>query len=283
MIEFLKNISDGLVIWAQQSGLKVIILLSASFIIYKFGGRAIKKIIRAAVPASGDLSPEEENRREDTLIAISVGTLKFLVALLVSLMILSEAGVNIAPLIAGAGVVGIALGFGGQYLIKDIITGLFIILENQYRVGDVVTISGISGAVESINLRVTVLRDLDGVVHHVPHGEVSTTSNMSKGFSRVNLNIGISYGADIDQVIKVVNRVGKEMQSDDNFKDKILSAPEFLRVDSFAESAIEIKILGNTKPLAQWEVAGELRRRLKTAFDQEGIEIPFPQVVVHTK
>lgn len=137
------------------------------------------------------------------------------------------------------------------------------------------------GLVEDISMRMTTLRDLDGVVHHVPHGEIKTVSNLSKQFARVNLNIGISYSSNLEHVISVVNRVGKELAEDPEWKERVLEAPRFLRVDDFGDSAIIVKILGKTKPLAQWDVAGELRKRLKIAFDKEGIEIPFPQRVVH--
>jgi len=197
------------------------------------------------------------------------------------MMILSELGIAIGPLMAAAGVVGIAFGFGGQYLIKDLISGLFIIFENQYRVGDVIKVGAAGGMVEDITLRVTTIRDLDGTVHHIPHGEITTVSNMSKKFARINLNIGVAYDADLEKVISVVNTVGDELAEDSKWKDLILSKPQFLRVDNFGDSSVDIKILGETKPLKQWEVTGELRMRLKIAFDREGIEIPFPQRVVH--
>jgi small conductance mechanosensitive channel len=190
-------------------------------------------------------------------------------------------GVAIGPLLAAAGIAGVAVGFGGQYLIRDLISGIFIIIENQYRTGDVVCFDSTCGLVESITLRMTTLRDLDGTVHHVPHGEIKTVSNLSKHFARVNLNVGVSYFSNLEHVIEVVNRVGKEMTNDPKWKDVILKAPQFLRVDDFADSAIVIKILGDTQPLKQWEVTGELRKRLKIAFDKEGIEIPFPQRTIH--
>jgi moderate conductance mechanosensitive channel len=196
-------------------------------------------------------------------------------------MMLPEVGIDTAPLIAGAGIIGLAVGFGGQYLIKDLITGFFIILENQYRVGDVVCFGDTCGLVEVINLRTTILRDLNGTVHYVPNGEVKTAANLTKQYSRVNLNIGIAYDSNLEKVIKVVNRVGNELAHDPLWKEKILAAPQFLRVDDFADSAIIIKILGETKPILQWEVMGELRKRLKIAFDKEHIEIPFPQTTVH--
>lgn len=266
--------------WLKDSGPQVLLLLVVGFIIYKFSKPVIKRIIKRAVRNDPHLTPAEEERRERTLIRIINSTIKISVIIFVFLMILSEFGINIAPLIAGAGVIGLALGFGGQYLVRDIITGLFIILENQYRVGDVIEISGIAGKVEDISLRVTILRDADGTVHHVPHGEIKTVSNMAKGFSRVNIEIDVAYESDIEKVKDVIDRVGKEIAEDPEFKDKVVDAPKFLRIDSFKDSSIGIKIMGDTQPLAQWDVAGELRRRLKEEFEKEGIEIPFPHIVV---
>ena len=172
-------------------------------------------------------------------------------------------------------------GFGGQYLIKDIINGFFVILENQYRIGDVVTIAGLTGKVENINLRMTILRDVEGAVHHIPNGAISTASNLTKHFSKLNLKIGIGYDADLDKTKEVVNRVGQDLAQDPEWKDKIKTAPEFSRVDDLGDSAVVIKIDGEVEPLEKWAVNGELRKRIKIAFDKEGIEIPFPQIVTH--
>ena len=201
--------------------------------------------------------------------------------MIASLMVLSEVGLMVAPIIAGAGIVGLAVGFGGQYLIRDIISGLFIIMENQYRVGDVVNFDGTGGVVEDISIRMTTLRDLDGTIHHVPHGEIKKVANLSKRFSRVNLDVGVAYDSDIELVIKVVNETGKALAADPEWKDRIIEAPQFLRVNDFADSAVVIKILGETQPIDQWAVTGELRKRIKIAFDEAGIEFPFPQMVVH--
>ncbi len=220
-------------------------------------------------------------QRENTLIRIFTVSLGILVWLLAILMILQKVGIAIGPLLAAAGIAGLAFGFGGQYLIRDLIAGLFIILENQYRLGDVVCFDGTCGLVEDISMRMTTLRDLDGTVHHVPHGEIKKVSNLSKHFARVNLNIGISYTSNLEHVLSVVNAVGKELAEDSEWKEHVLKPPQFLRVDDFGDSAIIIKILGETKPIKQWDVTGELRKRLKIAFDKEGIEIPFPQRVIH--
>jgi small conductance mechanosensitive channel len=239
-------------------------------------GRAVRRLVR-----QGSGSKLSEEKREDTLIQVIVGAVSILVWLVAGMMLLSEFGVAIGPVLAAAGVAGIAVGFGGQYLIRDLISGAFVILENQYRAGDVVCFGATCGLVERITLRMTTLRDLDGTVHHVPHGEIKTVSNLSKDFSRVNINVGVPYSADLEHVIQVVNRVGEELAQDPEWKEHVLTPPAFLRVNEFADSAVMIKILGDTAPIKQWDVAGELRKRIKMAFDREGIAIPLPQRVVH--
>jgi small conductance mechanosensitive channel len=184
-------------------------------------------------------------------------------------------------MLAGLGIVGIAVGFGAQGLIRDIFSGIFILLEDQYRIGDVVNVAGIGGLVEEINLRRTVLRDLDGIVHSIPNGEIKVASNFTKGYSRVNLNISVAYGEDLDHVIEVINRVCKEMAEDPKWSTDFVSMPQVLRVDKLGDSGIDIKILGDTKPIRQWDIMGELRLRLKRTFDEEGIEIPWPHTKVY--
>jgi len=262
-------------------GIKIILIIIGAYLIRKFAGVFIDKIVRKAIVSNNFLSSEAEKKREDTLIKVFEGAFRVIIWLAAVLMIISELGINIGPLLAGAGVVGLAVGFGAQYIIRDFFTGLFIILENQYRVGDIVCIGTTCGTVEDINLRMTILRDVDGAVHYIPNGEIKIASNKSKSFARINLKLGISYNANLEQVIKVINNAGKEMAQDPEWKDKINQAPEFIRVDDFADSSVVIKIDGETKPSEQWAVTGELRKRIKIAFDKEGIEIPFPQVVVH--
>jgi small conductance mechanosensitive channel len=262
--------------------LKIIAICIGAYIIQNISGYFIARAVRSLV-RPGNLSRIAEEKRENTLIQVVSGTMMVMIWVVSVLMILSELGVAIGPLLAAAGIAGVAVGFGGQYLIRDIITGMFIILENQYRVGDVVCFGDTCGSVEHISLRMTMLRDLDGTVHHIPHGEVKTVSNMTKGYARVNLDVGVGYGSDIGQVIEVINAVGQELANDPYWKDQIMEAPAFLRIDTFGDSALIVKILGKVQPLAQWDVTGELRKRLKSAFDQAGIEIPFPQRVLHTR
>lgn len=268
--------------WLFDHGIKILVVIAGAYIIRRSGGVFIEKAIRRLIVPDQFLPQESEKKREDTLISIFTGVLGIAAWTLAGLVILNEAGFAIGPLLAAAGIAGLAFGFGGQYLIRDLISGLFIIMENQYRVNDVVCFDGTCGLVEDVSLRMTTLRDLDGIVHHVPHGEIKKVSNLTKRFARVNLNIGIAYDSDLEHVISVVNRVGQELAEDPLWKESIIKAPQFLRVDDFGDSAIIIKILGDTKPIKQWDVAGELRKRLKIAFDKEGIEIPFPQRVIHS-
>ena len=275
--KFVQNLTP----WLLDHGVKIAAIIIVAYLIRRFAVIFIEKIVRKTVVSDHFLDKEAEKKREDTLIRIFTASLGMLVLLLVLLMVLQEAGIAVGPLLAAAGIAGLAFGFGGQYLIRDLISGLFIIMENQYRINDVVCFDGTCGLVEDISLRMTTLRDLDGVVHHVPHGDIKKVSNLTKHFSRVNLNIGVAYNSNLEQVISVVNKVGRELADDSAWKEFILKPPQFLRVDDFGDSAIIIKILGETKPIKQWDVAGELRKRLKIAFDKEGIEIPFPQRVVH--
>jgi small-conductance mechanosensitive channel len=267
--------------WLLSHGLKILVILAITIILYKMTRSFVERTLRFTAVSDKYVSKIAEKKRKETLVRILTLTCRIVLVIIGALMILQELGVAITTLLAGAGIIGIAVGFGGQYLVRDLISGFFLIFENQYRIGDVVSFDGTSGLVEDISLRITTLRDLDGTVHHVPHGEIKKVSNLSKYFARVNLNIGISYNSKLDHVIEVINMVGKELSEDPLWKDSIIKPPLFVRVDDFADSSVVVKILGETQPLKQWDVAGELRKRLKIAFDKEGIEIPFPQRVIH--
>jgi small conductance mechanosensitive channel len=281
LTKYTDKYAELIIPWLLTSGLKIIFIIIGSIILNKVITTFIEKAVRIAVRPDGISSKDAEEKRENTLIQIFTTTSKIALLTITGLMVLQEFGVEIAPILAAAGIVGLAFGFGGQYLIRDVISGLFIILENQYRIGDVVNFDNAGGTVEEISLRKTTLRDLDGTVHHIPHGEIKKVSNFSKDFSRINLNIGVGYGSNLEQVIEVINQVGTELATDPLWANFIILSPQFLRVNDFADSSIILKILGETLPSKQWEVTGELRKRLKVAFDKEGIEIPFPQVVVH--
>lgn len=270
--------------WLITHGIKIAVILIVALIINQVGRKFIEKAIKKGVK---DTTGEATKKRQKTLIRIFSGALRISVWIIVVMTILPELGINVGPILAGAGILGVALGFGAQYMIRDFLAGLFVILENQYRVGDVICLDGTCGGVEDISLRKTTLRDLDGILHHIPNGEIKKASNLSKGFSRVHLNIQVAYKEDLDRVINVLNKVGEELSQDPEWKDKLLEepitksrAPKVLGVDKFGDNGITIKMIGSTKPLRQWDTARELRKRIKKVFDQEGIEIPFPQVSI---
>jgi moderate conductance mechanosensitive channel len=274
--------SEAINSWLGIHGLRLTFIIIVSVSLLLLVVQVVPKIINSMVRGTrAEQSDEELAKRSNTLVSVIVTTLQIAIMFISVLMILSEVGTNITAILTGAGVLGIAIGFGAQSLVKDVIAGLFVIMENQYRKGDVVRIANISGVVEDINLRRTILRDLDGINHVVPNGETRVTSNFTKLWSRVNLNISVSYGTDLDRAIEVINKVGKELAEDPKWAPDILTPPAVLRVDNLGESGIDIKILGDTKPIRQWDVTGELRLRLKRAFDKEGIEIPWPHTKVY--
>ncbi len=197
------------------------------------------------------------------------------------MMILSEIGMDIMPIITGAGIAGLAVGFGAQNLVRDIIGGFFLILEDQIRVGDVAKINGTGGVVEAIKLRTTILRDLEGTVHIFPNGEIKQVANMTKEFSYYVINVGVAYRENVDEVMDILKSIGDELAQDPEFRPLILDPLEILGVDDFGDSQVTIKTRIKTVPLKQWTVGRELRRRIKNTFDSRGIEIPFPHVSVY--
>ncbi len=268
--------------WLVDHGTRIGVILVLGFVLWF----ALRKLLPPAVRVTLGRSMSEESeeailKTAKTLASTLMWVVRLLILAMVMFMILSELDVPIAPVLAGFGIAGIAVGFGAQYLIRDLIAGIFVVLENQYRVGDVARIADIAGFVEEINLRKTVLRDLDGIVHHIPNGEIRVASNFTRKFSRVNFNISVAYGTDLDHAMDVINRVGKELAEDEAWRELILTPPQVLRVDNLGDSGIDIKVLGDVKPIQQWAVMGELRLRLKRVFDEEGIEIPWPHMKVY--
>jgi small conductance mechanosensitive channel len=235
---------------------------------------------REAEHAETGLAQVEMERRIRTLQRIVVRVIGAAIVLIAALMALDNFGVNIGPAIAGLGVAGIAVGLGAQTLVHDWLAGVFIILENQYNVGDVVEVAGVAGVVEEFGLRRTTLRDLDGVVHSVPNGQITVASNLTRHWARVNLNVEVAYDTDIDHATQVVNAIGQELRDDEAWGSKLLETPSVARVDSLGASGVELKILAQVLPAQQWAVTGELRKRILARFAREGIEIPFPHRVV---
>ena len=271
--------------WASENGIRIGIVLALAialhFVVTRVVPRAVSLAMQPQLWEAGRASAEGAHRqRVDTVSRVFVRTADILIAVIAALLILAEVGVSLAPLIAGAGIAGIALGLGAQSLIKDTVAGAFIVLEDQYRTGDVIAIAGVRGTVEDVTLRRTVLRDLDGVLHSVPNGEITVASNLTRGWSGVNLILGVGYGEDVDRVKDVVDNVGHELATDPDWREDIVEAPSVARVSAFSDSSVDLRVIGRTAPHRQWDVASELRRRIKLAFDAEGIEIPFPHRVV---
>jgi moderate conductance mechanosensitive channel len=260
------------------SGLRVLLILVLAAVAFRLANIALARIeqrlIRTSV-AEGE-PPSESGKRVDTLVRLLRQAVQVLIFIMAFLVILRELRVDIAPILASAGIVGLAVGFGAQNLVRDVISGFFLILENQVRVGDVVVVNGTGGLVEKVNFRTLVLRDLAGVVHIFPNGTITTLANMTTEWSAYVMDIGVAYKEDTDHVVAVMKGVGAELRADPNYGANILNDLEVFGVDAFADSAIIIKARLKTKPIKQWETGREYLRRLKKAFDAEGIEIPFP-------
>lgn len=220
-------------------------------------------------------------KKRKTLIPLINTTVKIAAAFIGGIVVLDQLGVNTRPILAGAGIVGLAVGFGAQTLVKDVINGLFILLQDLISVGDVAVFGDKGGLVEAVGLRTVTLRDLAGNVHVIPHSSIDTVTNMTKGYSRYVFDVGVAYREDVDEVMEVLRKIGDEMQTDPNYKKDILEPLEILGVDQFADSAVIIKARITTKPIRQWAVGREFNRRMKKAFDQRGIEIPFPHRTIY--
>jgi len=268
--------------WFIEHGIHILVIVAVGALLWFALNKFLPPVIRRGVARTKyKESKEGMEKRANTLLFVFKGVGRVLIIIVAVMMILDEVGVPITSVLVGFGIAGIAIGFGAQYLIRDLIAGIFIILENQYRVGDVAKVADIAGLVEEVTLRKTVLRDLDGIVHHVPNGEIRVASNFTRHFARVNLDVSVGYGTDLDHAISVINRVGRELAEDEEWRQMIKTPPQVLRVNKFGDSGIEIKIIGDVKPMQQWATMGQLRLRLKKAFDAEGIEIPWPHTKVY--
>ena len=260
----------------------LLILLVAWFvkIVVKIALRRLESTLLEKEQASDDI-PSETSKRAQTLVKLLRQAVKIILFIIVVLMVLREIGVQIGPILASAGIAGLAIGFGAQNLVRDVISGFFMILENQVRVGDVAVINGTGGLVENINFRTIILRDLSGTVHVFPNGTVHTLANLTREWSAYVFDIGIAYKEDVDRVMTLMRDLGKELRADPKFGPLMIDDIEIFGVDQFADSAVIIKGRLRTKPIKQWDVGREYRRRLKNLFDQQGIEIPFPHRSVY--
>ncbi len=261
--------------------LLIIILFFIVFKIVSFSLKRIKRKMLSRAECNEKVDTDESSKRINTLYDIFHGFIKMVLWVVLIIMILQRVGLNTAPLLASAGIIGLAIGFGAQELVRDYIAGFFVILENQIRVGDVVSINQTSGIVEKIELRTTTLRDFSGTVHVFQNGKINSISNMTKDWSAIVFDIGVAYKEDTQAVIDIMKQVGDELMEDSNFKNDIKEPIEVFGLNEFADSALVIKARFKTKPIHQWRVGREYRKRLKEAFDKNNIEIPFPHTTVY--
>lgn len=244
------------------------------------GAAIVRRVVRVALgPAitrqMAGRDPTEVQRRVDTLAGVVERTAQVIFILWALFTILPEFGFNIGPALAGIGITGLALGLGAQTLVRDAINGLFILGENQYARGDVVSIAGVTGTVEDITLRRTLVRDVDGVVYSVPNGSVSVAANYTRDFAKVRVTIPVAASSDLEKVRSVADTVGRELALDPQYEDIVINAPAYLRVDGIDANGVAVQVNGTVRPGKQWEVAGVLRARLLAAFQREGIRTPW--------
>jgi small-conductance mechanosensitive channel len=279
----IEALMDKVVDWlitTVPSVLLVLLLTILVYILFRFFVRRLKRfLMRTRAKKTESL---EDDKRIDTLASIVSKAGSAVIWIIATLVLLREIGVEIGPILAGAGVLGLAVGFGAQNLVRDVISGFFILLEDQVRVGDVAELNGTGGLVEEINLRTIVMRDLEGTVHIFPHGVITSVSNKSKEWTAAVFDMGVAYKEDTDKVVEVMKDVASGLRRDPAFSGSITDDIEVFGVDDFADSAVVIKARIKTKPLKQWDVGREYRRRIKKAFDDRGIEIPFPHMSIYS-
>ena len=280
------DLTDQLLAWIRDPVLPIVLIVVIGLVVIRLARLFVHGVVKALLDrettegTAQELSAVEVRKRMDTLETLGTNVIRLFVFLIALVMILGELDLDIGPAIAGLGVVGIAVGFGTQSIVRDYFTGALILIENQYSKGDVVTIAGVNGTVEDFSLRRTTLRDLDGVVHTVPNGEVKVASNRTRVWARINQDVTVAYGTDIEEATRVVNDVGKAMAADPDWRRRVMEAPHVERIEALGEYGITLKVLGLVRATEQWAAGGELRKRLLAAFATHGIEIPRPQRVV---
>ncbi len=264
----------------RTTGLQILVIVVVAFIALRLARLFVHGVLKTLIDREAtegtaqELSAVEVKKRMDTLDALGGTVLQFFIVAIAGLMVLGALGLNIGPAIAGLGIVGIAIGFGAQSLVRDYLNGALILIENQYSKGDVVTLAGVSGTVEDFSLRRTTLRDLDGVVHTVPNGQVLVASNRTRTWARINQDITVAYGTDIDEATRVVEQLGKQMAADPVWRRRILEPPRVERVEAINEGGVTLKILGTVRASEQWAAGGEFRKLLLEAFARNGIQLP---------
>jgi small conductance mechanosensitive channel len=279
--EFWENLLEKALEWVIVELPSILLLLVAVLIALRILRLALNRLGKLILKRSQSHEDKEAEKRINTLMGIVRGITKVIIWAIFIMTVMKKIGIDIGPVLASAGIIGLAVGFGAQELVRDVISGFFMLLENQIRTGDVAVINGTGGLVEKIEMRTITLRDLSGVVHVYQNGKINTLSNMTKEWSAMTFDVGVAYKENVDEVIKVMKEVGQELKNDPDFSSKILEDLEVFGLDQFGDSAIVIKARFKTKPIEQWSVGREYRRRLKYAFDKNNIEIPFPHTTLY--
>lgn len=259
---------------------QIFLVVAISWVSYRVLLLLLRRVERSVEHADGSTISLHEQRVQTLsglLRSVGIG----FIVMVAAFMVLRTAGLDIAPLLAGAGVIGLAVSFGAQSLVKDIISGLFILFENQFGVGDVVRIRDVSGRVERMTLRIVVMRDVHGVVHVVPNGEITQVSNLTRAFSRAVMEIRIPYSENIDRAMSLLREVGATLWDDPEWRPLLTEEVVVPGIESFGESAVNVRVMATTLPLKQWDVARELRLRIKRRFDAEGIQMPYPHIAIY--
>ncbi len=267
---------EALHYWLAHQGLTILFILVGSSLLYWGGTYIISFFTKQLVKGKGRALPRKDvEKREKTLVSLTTSIWRIVIAVMtvISIFKVIFPGLELSPLFASAGIVGVAVAFGSQALVKDLLTGLFIVSENQYRIGDIVTINDAEGRVEHIGARTTILRDNDGNVHYLPNGSISHVVNKTMGYSRVNFSLSIAPSNDLDMVISLINQVGDELAADKTWKSKIIEAPHFDSIGTFSASSVDITIIGKVQPSDQWRVTAEMRRRLLEEFNKADIKL----------
>lgn len=261
--------------------LEVAVILTAMAVAYHLTRFIINRVIVREVADDDPVVKRLRRQRVQTVAGLANNVILVVFVIVAMLTVLSTVwDIEIGPILASVGVLGLAVSFGAQSLVKDVISGTFMLLEGQFGLGDVIAVGDVSGTVEKITLRTTVLRDIRGAVHIIPNGEITRVTNLTKSWSRAVLDIGVDYREDVDRVIAVLQQEGQRLYADEPWGQLLLDPPEVLGIETFTDSAIQIRMLARTLPDKQWQVGRELRRRIKNRFDAEGILIPFPHVTV---
>jgi small conductance mechanosensitive channel len=280
-LQYLRNSPDEAILAAVAGKLVVVaFIVLGAWILIRLTRALADRIVRL-VEVDDPNTVNEREKRARTLAGIFKGVSRIIILIIAALTVMQELGIPIGPLIAGVSVAGLAISFGAQNLVRDLISGFFILLEDQYKIGDVVRAAGVSGVVEDMNLRVTVLRDTDGAAHFIPNGEIKVVSNLAKEWGRAVVNIGVAYQEDINRILAILKITGEEFQKDSRYSGLLLEPPQVLGIENFDPMQISIRVLIKTRPLKQWEVGREYRRRVKEAFDQNGVQVVNPQAILY--